>query len=260
MTRSEDRRWFRTGAALLALASAGCHLIFPFEVTPGTDADGRDGASFDSDVTTDGTHDLSRPGEAVSCKACWSGGQCVSGDTIQACGQGGGLCSACSVTSPCQKAACVSHSCSTANRPDGTACGGGKCYQGGCCTGCWSGKTCVAGSAVTACGASGEGCLACSSSNECQEATCDSSHQCSTKDRTNVTTACAGGDGNCLDGSCCKTCITPSSPSTCVKVAIDTACGSQGTPCLDCLALAAQMGSCWSGSCDGTACKFVLLC
>jgi len=44
---------------------------------------------------------------------------------------------------------------------DGTACPGGLCYAGGCCTGCWNGTSCQRGDTAAVCGAAGADCAAC---------------------------------------------------------------------------------------------------
>src|SRR5262249_40924535 len=37
----------------------------------------------------------------------------------------------------------------------------GRCFGGECCTGCWDGKSCRAGTALDACGSLGEFCQTC---------------------------------------------------------------------------------------------------
>ena len=54
---------------------------------------------------------------------------------------------------------CLDGACVPAE--DGRGCGGGLCWEGACCTGCWDGIRCLAGDGLEACGARGVRCRPC---------------------------------------------------------------------------------------------------
>lgn len=133
---------------------------------------------------------------------CDSSGQCRPGDTMAACGGGGGFCAACSEASTCTngrcQAPCGPDTCAGCCDASGVcqqgagdaACGGGggscldcaasneSCTNGQCvppvsqtcaqtCNGCCVGETCVTQTSMTQCGASGDACVACGPSQTC---------------------------------------------------------------------------------------------
>jgi hypothetical protein len=105
-------------------------------------------------------------------------GSCLGGNCI-ACVPGG---SCTGNTNPCKVGVI---SCSTGSaqcvdgqdRPDLTACNGGRCVTGVCCTGCvatpMTTPACRAGNSKGACGIGGSACLACSGSNVCLDGACE---------------------------------------------------------------------------------------
>lgn len=135
----------------------------------------------------------------------------------------------------------------------GTACTGGKCYSGSCCTGCWTGSACNTGTTTSTCGDNGANCTTCSTSDPCETASC-STGTCTTTNKTNGT-ACPG--GQCLSGTCCTGC---SSGASCLAGTSTTYCGSGGTSCSTCTAGTCKTPTCTSGSCgtanasNGTSC------
>lgn len=115
------------------------------------------------------------------CLGCCEGStQCAPGNTISACGAQPNQCSVCSTSNPCLTPICSSltHTCTTAVKLNGTSCvtGGtsGRCYSGGCCTGCWNAQTssCLLGTSITACGTGGNACLTCAAGYICSAGKC----------------------------------------------------------------------------------------
>jgi hypothetical protein len=90
--------------------------------------------------------------------------------------------------------------------PDGTVCGGGRCYNGQCCSGCWdaTSNTCQSGKDVAACGVAGGICSDCSSNKTCIQDSCTMAGTCSHVP-TGYGTACVvkpNVPGICRYGSC----------------------------------------------------------
>lgn len=167
--------------------------------------------------------------DGACCKGCWDGDGCRIGSHATACGPAGGLCRDC--TSECRTGStCSGGACSDPAKPDGTSCAGGsgKCYSGGCCTGCIENSLCYAGTSAAHCGIAAASCKVCPTpSLECQTATC-------TKGVCGVGNANDGASctaGKCLNGSCCKGCI---SGSNCLPGTSSSACGKGGVNCASC--------------------------
>jgi hypothetical protein len=220
----------RHGIGLLCLAVAGCHLVFPHQgaAPAGDGPDFRpDGPLPDrSDLCTSadcgpGTEGgvtpaeggvtpaeggVIPPGDGGSvvdapavpdsgggCSGCWASNVCVPGDTDQACGRGGVVCSFCNVGAVCSSTGvCVPASClgctlgqcctplgacqpsdkSHCGRPGelcevclgGQACVSGRCIASPCaCGGCCESWGCFKNSGANDlhCGLPGEPCEAC---------------------------------------------------------------------------------------------------
>ena len=186
------------------------------------------------------------------CTGCWTGSSCSGGTTTSSCGTSGANCTSCSTSDPCKTATCSGGSCTTTNKANGTTCPGGKCYSGSCCTGCWTGASCLAGTSPLSCGSGGVACFGCPS-GECQTATC-SAGTCGLTTASNGT-SCTG--GKCYSGSCCTGCWTGSTCATGTSVLV---CGSGGSNCTGCPSGECQTASCSTGSCtlsnvtNGTTC------
>jgi hypothetical protein len=172
------------------------------------------------------------------CKGCCDGNTCQPGNTTGKCGDNGVSCKTCSTSDPCKYPICTSAgNCSTANRSNGTVCPGGICYSGTCCLGCWSGSSCQTGNTTTNCGDSGENCDTCTTSNPCKNPVCNSSGNCATPNKSDMTVCPAG---KCTSGSCCTGCITG---STCYPGTTMSQCGTGGATCQIC-SVACTAGSC----------------
>ncbi|MBE2253245.1 MAG: hypothetical protein IAE78_27185, partial [Myxococcus sp.] len=102
------------------------------------------------------------------------GGVCSAG-TCVACAAG----TACATNpNPCMTGvtACVAGGPSCvdgASRPNLTACPGGRCISGACCTGCISGSICYAGTSNTRCGTDGMNCFMCGGGTQCIGGLCE---------------------------------------------------------------------------------------
>jgi hypothetical protein len=190
------------------------------------------------------------------CAGCWSGSLCVAGKEITACGHDGYLCANCTLHD-CRAVGswlCSSKGCVSAfPKPDGTACSGGVCRDGDCCTGCWDGSGCRPGRAENYCGSQGAACADCGS--ECRVGPGCSKQSCQAAKPDG--TSCAG--GKCVAGTCCKGCVES---ATCWGGS-PAHCGLGGAACLSCPAPPTQCKSaaCEQGSCsvvnatDGSSCK-----
>lgn len=73
-------------------------------------------------------------------------------------------------TNPCLY--CAGGATSWTQRPQGSACPGGKCVAGACCTGCVSGSSCLPGTTTAACGTGGGACVSCASGYSCAGGSC----------------------------------------------------------------------------------------
>jgi hypothetical protein len=94
------------------------------------------------------------PDNCTGC--CSAAGVCEPGSAVNSCGEGGGLCSACSGSDVCTNHSCAAPVC------DATTCP----------TGCCVGNVCQPGNLDSACGATGTSCEACSIGTTCQANAC----------------------------------------------------------------------------------------
>ena len=111
------------------------------------------------------------------CTGCWNGTTCQMGTISGACGSGGSTCDDCSsFDSACEVGVCSGGHCSAQAKTEGTPCSHGRCYQGGCCTGCWDDNsyTCEPGNTNQACGHNGVVCFQCTGNDFCVGLYCDS--------------------------------------------------------------------------------------
>ncbi len=71
---------------------------------------------------------------------------------------------------------CTERGCEAAE--DGTTCDEGRCYEGGCCDGCWDGVACQAGESLNVCGNNGARCEGCSCDGDtCTAGSCAPARQ-----------------------------------------------------------------------------------
>jgi len=185
-----------------------------------------------------------------SCTGCCDArGTCVTGNTGNACGAGGLTCSSCAASEQCLNGTCQliqGTNCSTANcangccngnscvnvcpngsvcsanhscvstHPDGGGQDGGGPMDGGTCTGCVLGGTCIPLQSETngACGFGGATCTNCGTNGSCQAGSCVS--------------GC--GPSNCAGGCCAG--------SSCVLLGNESnsQCGANGGACGGCTA------------------------
>jgi hypothetical protein len=118
-------------------------------------------------------------GPSSMCKGCCQNDKCQTGTSTSACGLGGVACVTCA-TYPCRNTSCDSTSgkCTYSNRPNGISCVAsgkqGKCFNGNCCTGCWSPTkaACYSGTSNTYCGNFGNNCATCTAPNTCKNQVC----------------------------------------------------------------------------------------
>jgi hypothetical protein len=125
---------------------------------------------------------------AVTCPegCCDANGMCNPGTTQNSCGSHGGTCNACGVSQSCQIGACLYESGSGGGSATGggsaSGGGGGQATGGGsagtcsaqsCASGCCDANgNCRQGTTQSACGANGETCTACGSSETCEQGQC----------------------------------------------------------------------------------------
>jgi hypothetical protein len=159
----------------------------------------------------------------ATCAGCCDGlGRCRSGEETDACGSGGGTCSACAPP----LGGCSAGKCSGPPPP----CGPDNC--GGCCT---AAGACVTGTADAACGATGASCQNCSANGrKCNQP----GSYCTFVPSCSATT--------CPDGCC-------DASGVCRNGRADAACGASGQKCIDCGANAnaphcAAAGFCYAGA------------
>lgn len=161
--------------------------------------------------------DTSKTCGPQSCAAgcCDVQGQCQNGTTNNACGSGGGLCSACPIGAYCISGKCTS------------------CDQNTCPTGCCQGDQCMPGNTSSACGRGGLSCLVCKGGESCVDGQCSTTGPC---DPISCSTGCCQG-GQCLPGTA------------------QDACGTGGLACVPCLTdqLCVE-GECGLGTCDVNTC------
>jgi hypothetical protein len=180
------------------------------------------------------------------CQGCCEGVVCRDGNDDNYCGQSGSACAGCTATgNECGSGSCIGGQCVGQAKPDGLRCQGGQCRAGSCCTGCWDGSACQTGTAVGACGKSGDECNPCSSTEDCtlpicSAGTCSGAHALAGE-------SCSTGVCDAI-GQCCAGCF---SGSKCELGDGDNACGTKGDTCIDC----AAANECQTGVCDKSSGK-----
>jgi hypothetical protein len=208
--------------------------------------------------------------DASNCDGCCVGDKCLPGTTTSACGAKGARCDACGAGQHCSAVGGGGGRCEGT-----TACGPDNC--GGCCN---AAGQCVTGTDTTACGANGAKCDSCGLNEVCApngtcqaQPTCGPSNcpgccvgnqcvisttpiACGTKGQ--VCKTCGPNEicdptGKCVSGSVCNpaTCGGCCVGDICAVGTQQTACGTNGTACLNC---ANQGRVCQSGSCQVPAC------
>lgn len=184
----------------------------PFDVS----ADARDGALQDGDAAFDG--------EAGACNAttcangcCDANGQCVTGNTLTACGGGGALCEDCLA----QKFDFCDAQLKTCAR-DVSTCNASTCGTG-CCQA--AAPRCLSGESDQACGDNGSACAVCPTGQSCNTTT----HKCELPavkcDSTNCD-GCCDAAGICRVGQDNSACGVKG--QTCAACASGTTCGPVG--------------------------------
>ncbi len=177
------------------------------------------------------------------------------------------------VTNRFDSASCLIGAEGSSCRVGGTA---GTCRARACCTGCWNGTACQAGSAVAACGAAGGACASCSDTNVCTDdactagacvrtnntASCDDGAFCTSGDTCAAGACGAGARATCDDGLACTGNTCSEATDACATTvtegcAVDGACRASGAAhptdaCLACVpAVSSTMWSYFaSASCD----------
>lgn len=155
---------------------------------------------------------------------CDTTGTCIklTSQSGQACGTGGGACSACAATQECSSGKCT-------------------CTTSSCASGCCEGDTCRDGATNTACGKAGAKCDTCAGSESCQAGVCASTYDCAKQ--------CTG----CCDGN---TCIAngPTSDTQCGKGGVACSdCTTSAKTCQSGLCLSTGIcGACGPGTCCTT--------
>lgn len=122
-----------------------------------------------------GKTDTCDGGSCGTCTGCYSSnGLCQPGTATTAClVEGERYCKSCDDGNECTTDSCGPRGCTSTKVEDKTACTGGMCFGGTCCTGCTVNGTCQPGVKIDACGAAGAECRACAKpSNPCLRATC----------------------------------------------------------------------------------------
>jgi hypothetical protein len=227
----------RWGVAVLALA--GCY--GPHVESADGGADGRaadapggagDGAADDAGGAGDGTPSDGATNVDVLGTPDGVAGPCFGAINGSSCS--GGICldKACATTicfiqtnfyddgdldpaNSCQRCEPSTSRTEWTPRSDGSMCSGaaiGKCRGGACCTGCWDGFSCVAGTLPSKCGDGGDACAFCEGSCECNTTLCPSQGDlyrvaaCNSGNcDTSPTGICCGGDDAGTCGGSCST-------------------------------------------------------
>ncbi len=122
-----------------------------------------------SSCSSGGAAGQCRSGEC--CTGCWFAGACMPGNTVAVCGTGGAICNACDDGDPCTTDTCTSAKACQSVPDDTATCPGGACHAGVCCTGCWDGSTCQAGTTNAVCGTGGGDCATCGGA-DCPSSRC----------------------------------------------------------------------------------------
>jgi hypothetical protein len=197
---------------------------------------------------------------------CCVGTSCVTGDSANACGRGGGACLDCGGT------AC-----------DGGVCAMALCNASNCASGCCSGASCFGGNSGASCGIGGNACTQCGLNEICDGGTCVSSCNASSCDGgcCDRNGACQPGNdpsmcgiggvgcnncgtnactlGVCTGGGCGPAnCVGCCDGGTCITAIDSSACGLGGNACLDCGTNPCANGACVTCSaanCDGGCCS-----
>jgi hypothetical protein len=177
--------------------------------------------------TSGGGADAGDAGDAGTDMGADAGmGECVEGNTKEACGGGGAVCITCPGEQLCDEGTCVDPpTCDETN-----------------CDGCCNGSECLEGNTDDACGTGGMACETCSSPAVCDADT----NSCVVPCNEDTCSGCCTADGECVDGE-----------------AID-ACGTGGMNCMECNPADqnCSQGACvdkgcsetCDGCCDGDAC------
>jgi hypothetical protein len=115
----------------------------------------------------------------------------------------------------------------------------GMCHNDDvCCTGCWDGAWCDAGTSIAACGKAGNACLSCDDANPCTADACGASGACTHTNLPNAVTCTLGGKtGTCQTGTCVPT--GPPPP-----------CGGAGQACCPAATRCTGALTCTSGTCQ----------
>lgn len=154
---------------------------------------------------------------------------CRKGTANGLCGAGGEICDNCLATGlTCVDGDCTCvASCENACPGQDDGCGG-TCPQNTCEGCCDEDNICVAGASSTACGEGGGACIDCTTTDlVCSSGQCVCMPDCQGK--------CAGTDdgcGNLCSKNHCSGCCDAA--LECLTGKIDTACGNNGTTCIDC--------------------------
>jgi hypothetical protein len=179
--------------------------------------------------------------DAQSCVAgCCQGNTCRQ-PNLSACGAGGSACAACNATRADTCAASGECRCGPGTAcPLGQRCSGGNCVcDPSTCNGCCAGPLCLAGAALSACGASGATCVACDEvrADNCAQGSC----RCGAEGPCAPGQACLGGACVCGPSSCAGCC----DGALCQPGTDKAACGVGGGSCQSCKGAK----SCTQGSC-----------
>ncbi len=213
------------------------------------------------DATTDAPVDTSVACSCVSCATCDDAGACIADDTACDSGMYCDLAMGCVTGDPCSSDSdcpddgntCTNVGCDLgrgicvpAAVVDGTACtdstgANGRCRASVCCTGCWDGGACIAGTDDAQCGNGGDRCAGCDDGNPCTADSCTGAGRCTT---TPTAGTCPG--GTCAGGTCCTGCVEGTSCASGDTVA---QCGAAGATCMACDVSACPPERCAAGAC-----------
>jgi hypothetical protein len=179
---------------------------------------------------------------------CCQDDQCQNGSAREACGKGGGHCTACSSTQACTGQTCI---CGTAT-----------------CKGCCDGATCRTGTTAAACGSGGVVCKKCGSAEGCVNGLCKNGGSCSASSCLGCCegTICKGGTAKDACGQNGRTCQTCGATESCLMgICNDSlACGPSSCPLGCCQASKCLEGStsaaCGKGGGLCTSCTYPKTC